>query len=89
MKYILFLVAIAAITCAIDLNTVPNIKPIIPIFPPIVPLCKKYPKLCASLNDVLAPENEVNLKGGNVWVDLATNAIPAIWDLVKTYVLKW
>ena len=84
MKYILLLVAIAAITCTETLDS--NI--ITPIWKPpiyIPPVWKDWKKILSSL---FQNDGEVNLQIAPFVVPLITTVAPIVWDVVKK-IFKW
>ena len=84
MKYILLLVAIAAITCieTLDSNV---IKPIWnpPIYIP--PVLIDWKKILSSL---FQNDGEVSLQIAPFVVPLITTVAPIVWDVVKK-IFKW
>ena len=88
MKYILFLVAIVAITCAetedvFDLDKfrikLPKLSTIIKVVKPIIPIVK--PIITKVLSSLEQNDGEVNLQFDPVTIGAVV--VPIAWDLLK------
>lgn len=88
MKYILFLVAIVAITCAetedvFDLDKfrikLPKLSTIIKVVKPIIPIVK--PIITKVLSSLEQNDGEVNLQIDPVTIGAVV--VPIAWDLLK------